>query len=467
MFGLLVLSLCSLSVLGRFNLGKSTDRPPTNYRAAKEILSKASPSGVTVNPVDILGFSGTSGYSVVNTTTGSALFYWQINKNGTDIKTDTADPTPLILWFEGGPGCASVGSLFFEMGPWLYNDTTGALQVRNNTWLYDYHMLFIDAPIGTGYSIVGPGDQYIMTSQQYAQQMYTALQNLALENPTWFQASRPLYFFGESYAGHWIPWTAQYVLQQNAIVGITGNVYLPLAGIAVGDGWVDPINQIGFYSDAAFSVGLIDEDTRDNITYYEQMAVSQINAGFYNESSVLFMEILGLFQYFTGGVNSTACGANIYDMRVYCDYSWSYDAWLVNNVNKAMLGVPLSIEYQDCNPYIFTLMGVDIAKSVTAQLIYDLQHLPVMFWTGQDDYIVNYLCSLNWMANLDWPGQEGYLNAPKYSWSVGGEIVGFTRSYGKLTQVTVLKAGHLTAHDQILPSRDMVDRFITGRGFQD
>ena len=44
--------------------------------------------------------------------------------------------------------------------------------------------------------------------------------------------------------------------------------------------------------------------------------------------------------------------------------------------------------------------------------------------------------------------------------------VGFARSYDKLTQLIVMKAGHMSPHDQIVATRDMVNRFINGTGFE-
>jgi carboxypeptidase C (cathepsin A) len=147
-----------------------------NPAAAQSILQLKA-SGNTYKPYSLLGFSGTAGYSVVNQTTGSALFYWQVNKVGLDIDTDTT--TPLVIWLEGGPGCSSEMAVLLESGPWYVNETTKGLEVRNQTWAQDYHLLYLDAPTGVGFSVLGSGDEYISTTQQYVQQVYTAIQGIA------------------------------------------------------------------------------------------------------------------------------------------------------------------------------------------------------------------------------------------------------------------------------------------------
>jgi len=272
---------------------KHYTRSHPNLAAGQEMLKRQA-AGDTSTPYSFSGINGTAGYAVVNQTYGSSLFYWQVNKLGTDINTDKANPTPLIIWLEGGPGCSSTGTNLYENGAWYYNVTTGGLEVRNQTWALDYHLLYIDAPIGTGFSFVASGDEYITTSQQYAQQLYAALQIIGTDHPTWLMNSRPMYLWGESYAGHWIPTLGAYIVQQNSQVPVTGNLYLPLAGAGMGNPWTDPINEVVGYADFGYAVGLFNEQQRTNISYYEQMAVASINAGFQGRSYLSNHANLGL-----------------------------------------------------------------------------------------------------------------------------------------------------------------------------
>lgn len=52
---------------------------------------------------------------------------------------------------------------------------------------------------------------------------------------------RPLYLFGESYAGMYIPALANYIIRAN-------NPIIQLSGIGIGNGWTDPIIQIGAHN---------------------------------------------------------------------------------------------------------------------------------------------------------------------------------------------------------------------------
>jgi len=51
-------------------------------------------------------------------------------------------------------------------------------------------------------------------------------------------SNTPLYIFGASYAGHYIPNIANAIITHNAQKGA---VQIPLKGIGIGDGWTDPI----------------------------------------------------------------------------------------------------------------------------------------------------------------------------------------------------------------------------------
>lgn len=76
------------------------------------------------------------------------MFWWLYG-------AQTTDPTerlhkPLVMWFQGGPGASSTGyGNFEEIGPLDVN-----LEPRNTTWIKEANVLFVDNPVGCGYSFV-------------------------------------------------------------------------------------------------------------------------------------------------------------------------------------------------------------------------------------------------------------------------------------------------------------------------
>ncbi|KAG5462873.1 MAG: hypothetical protein BJ554DRAFT_3128 [Olpidium bornovanus] len=56
-------------------------------------------------------------------------------------------------WLQGGPGASSMIGLFTEMGPYRLNDD-GQLCLNPEAWTRHYPMLFVDQPVGTGFSFL-------------------------------------------------------------------------------------------------------------------------------------------------------------------------------------------------------------------------------------------------------------------------------------------------------------------------
>ena len=66
------------------------------------------------------------------------------------------DPTndPLVIWFNGGPGCSSMLAFMQENGPYYINDD-GSFTKSEYSWNREANVLYIEQPAGVGYSICG------------------------------------------------------------------------------------------------------------------------------------------------------------------------------------------------------------------------------------------------------------------------------------------------------------------------
>ncbi|KAF9297900.1 hypothetical protein BGZ88_008637 [Linnemannia elongata] len=81
------------------------------------------------------------------------MFYWFFPA----LKPKVKNP-PLIIWLQGGPGASSMIGLFYETGP-IHVTEDLKLMRNNNTWANEYSMLFVEQPVGTGYSFVNQSGQ--------------------------------------------------------------------------------------------------------------------------------------------------------------------------------------------------------------------------------------------------------------------------------------------------------------------
>ena len=62
---------------------------------------------------------------------------------------------PLVMWLTGGPGCSSELALFYENGPFGFNETDRSLIYNPYSWNNISNLLFVDNPVGTGFSNAG------------------------------------------------------------------------------------------------------------------------------------------------------------------------------------------------------------------------------------------------------------------------------------------------------------------------
>ena len=108
--------------------------------------------------VTVAGVAGCSGMIDIGSN-GSEMFYWMTYAEGQDINAMN-NTTPVIMWLQGGPGCSSMTGLFFELGPLRVASDCVPYKAALS-WNKYYHLLFVDNPIGAGYSFAGAKEDYV------------------------------------------------------------------------------------------------------------------------------------------------------------------------------------------------------------------------------------------------------------------------------------------------------------------
>lgn len=94
--------------------------------------------------------------------------------------------------------------------------------------------------------------------------------------------------------------------------------------------------------------------------------------------------------------------------------------------------MPEHISFNDFNTKVQTALIPDIMRSYAHLMPKILEHIRVLLWNGQDDLIVNTPQAETWIKNIDWPGKQGYYEADKIVWKVGGNVAGYVRGYENL-----------------------------------
>jgi hypothetical protein len=137
--------------------------------------------------------------------------------------------------------------LFTEMGPFTVNEDL-TLRVNPQSWHRAANVLFVDQPVGTGLAFTSHSSSFVQNQAGVNEQFYTFLQSLFKLHPQYISSGKGVYFFGESYAGHYIPSIVAHIMRQNQLVekaGLYSKVVIDVRGIGIGNGWISPMQQYG------------------------------------------------------------------------------------------------------------------------------------------------------------------------------------------------------------------------------
>ncbi|KAF8120710.1 Alpha/Beta hydrolase protein [Boletus edulis] len=122
----------------------------------------------------------------------------------------------LIFWTNGGPGCSSLEGLLQENGPFSWSYGQAKPTVNEYSWTNLSSILWIEQPVGTGFS---QGTPNIENEDQLAEQLVGFLQQF-LEVFSELKGKK-LWLTGESYAGTYIPYIANYIYENPTLLDLS------------------------------------------------------------------------------------------------------------------------------------------------------------------------------------------------------------------------------------------------------
>ena len=372
---------------------------------------------------------------------------------------------PVVLWLNGGPGCTSMFGLLQENGP-VRLQTQGTLTDNPYGWNTAAHMLFIDNPIGVGYSYT---DTSLLnapsTAMASAQDLLIALQQF-LGSPNYFAEyqNNDLFAFGESYGGKYVIALAQAILDaQLYSKNNTNQQRINLKGIAIGNGWVSPDLQQRVYGSLGYSCGFLNYRNLVSINGQDKQCHALIEQDKYYDADRKDCMPLWLKTIRSGG------GFNAYDYRVLGRYPFmtEMDNYMLDTQVMQALGVPLNRKPigGTCNTQLFNQFLVEFQMDYTFLLPNLLKQMPVLVYNGQFDIRCSVMGTDEWLRVLKWDGRTGFNSLQHSVYYVNNVTSGIFRTHKNLTQVIIYGAGHMVPYDQPLSSLDMMIRFTRGLSF--
>lgn len=385
-------------------------------------------------PSRLSAVSNSSGYIKVER---GKLFYWLFDAE------KNAQEKPLVLWLNGGPGSSSLIGLLDENGPITISNTL-QLKSKPTNWTQEANILYVDQPIGTGFSTVD--------ERGYDKDINSSTNNMVQFLIRFMQThdsfmGRDLYIAGESFAGVYIPNLAQAILQYNAR---NPDHAFNLKGVAIGDGTVD--ERVNFqtlatyaYDNELISLGKkhqIEQEMLPACLREIDFARNSQSASSNSSCWKILNNISDLFD------------TNIYDIRVTGSYNFNTNYCYLNDSSvKDYLGVEK--DWYEDNSSVFNRL-TNFGNFTTAPILADLlqQGMKVIIYNGDQDLIINHYGTQAWVNALanghygPWTENETFLTAAKEVWIVDEAISGSIQTGGGLTFILVHEAGHLVPMDQ-------------------
>lgn len=128
------------------------------------------------------------------------------------VESESKETDPVLIWFNGGPGCSSMLGLIQEHGPCIIDDYETTVKLNPWPWNKKANILYLENPAGVGFSYSSDGDLNY-TDHSVSVDVFTAVRDFFANWPELLP--NKLYITGESYAGIYGPFLALQIHEWN------------------------------------------------------------------------------------------------------------------------------------------------------------------------------------------------------------------------------------------------------------
>lgn len=400
-----------------------------------------------------------------------AHMFWWLYKSPNRVE-DPSKPWPTILWLQGGPGGSGVGfGNFGEIGPLDVN-----LKPRNSTWLQKADLLFVDSPVGTGYSYVEDDNLFVKTDVDAATDLTTLLKAIYNGNAT--LQNSPLYIIAESYGGKFAVTLGLSV--QEAIE--KSELKLQLGGVALGDSWISPEDFVLSWGPLLKDVSRIDDVGLNKSNSLALKIQQQLADGQYVAATSSWFDLeqvildnsngVDFYNFMLDGQNDPnsattntlrRLGKKDYTMILETD-EVDLDTVMNGPIRQKLKIIPANVTWGGQSGSVFVALEGDFMRPRIAEVDELLSKgVNVTVYNGQIDLICATKGTEAWINKLKWDGLSTYLNlgrTPLYCGKDRSTTKAFVKSYKNFSFYWILGAGHFVPLDQPCVSLEMVASIV-------
>lgn len=390
---------------------------------------------------------------------------------------------------------------FFTVSPCTVNQAGDDTTFNPYSWNSNSSVIFLDQPLNVGYSY---GNGGATNTVEAAKHVYAFLQLFFKEFSGKIQRMRLYASFcsfcsflfiisieyshldfhvsGESYAGHYIPRIGTEVNENNkgrfqsSLLSHHASTLktINLKSLLIGNGLTDPLIQYKYYAKMACdnSYGPVLEKSTCQNMEEQYPACARLIENCYRSQNV-FSCLPAAMKCNKDQISPyQQTGMNPYDVREKCkggnlcyEILGSVQTYLNREDVKKAVGANVE-KYESCNMQInfrFNLAG-DWMRPYVDELPPLLEDgLRILIYSGDADFICNWMGNKAWTLELPWSGHEEFKSAKDSDWlSPAGKKVGELRSTkdGQFAFLRVNGAGHMVPYDQPEAALEMLNQWV-------
>ncbi|XP_038209644.1 venom serine carboxypeptidase-like [Zerene cesonia] len=391
-----------------------------------------------VNSQLFLGVESYSGFFTVNKTYDSNMFFWYF-----PVENKPVNETPWIIWLQGGPGVTSLTGLFDEIGPFTVNHLK--LQRNRYSWLKNHSLLFIDNPVGAGYSYTNNFQGFSRDMAAYSKNLYSTVKQFLEVFPELKTA--PLYIAGESYAGKYVPALGVELHRHKSISEIDVN----LQGFIIGNALIEPAMIKNVILPFLY-FGLLSKEQIASIEPLVKAFQADISANKSVAAKQKWMSLITVLLLMSHQKHA-------YNFLKDDIGAGGFVNFLNNTEVRNAIHVG-SVKFSFVNVTVNTEMGPDFLSS-SKQLFEELlESYKVLSYCGQLDQLLPCIFSAESHRTWQWKDRNEFIESERRPYMFRNRLAGYLKSGGRLTEVVIRGAGHMVPVDAPAPIQRLVTDWI-------
>ncbi|KAL4715372.1 hypothetical protein ACJJTC_015143 [Scirpophaga incertulas] len=403
------------------------------------------------------GFGNVSHKAAFSRIQGSGDMFWWF------YPTLAENPTsrPLLLWLDGVVGLApSMSANFGMIGPYDFK-----LKRRNDSWVNDYNLLFVDAPLGSGFSTVAKGKSPPKNLVENTNHLILCLESFYKDNKEY--SNTPVYIFGQGYG-------AQMAVYLALGIPHAKRISANLKGVVLGSAIISPakvFTKLGFYLE---ELGYIDGKGRKAIEEFSDEVNHAVTEHRYEEAYRMFLKL----EYI---VNKNANAVSVNLERILDKMSQDSNRDYFGQLNhlqdttgykenmKHFMDSTVAPALGISNPN-FDSQRKEIIRSFRKSFmipavekveeVLNNTNIDVIIYNGNLDAVSNTLGQLEWVFNLQWSGQANFLSSNRVIFTINNLLEGYVRKVDRLAFYWINIAGLMTPLDSPIAMKELVDRTV-------